>query len=175
MGSAVSKNAHSSKHADKRNSNKTRNRPKNSPRGPKNSPHGPKNSPRANNNSTKKYGDKKTRSNVEGYEGEFYGIIHDKKTGKKIVVDDEFDEEDDYPYIQKKLKSHCAKYCEDNFTKEENKELDDPDSEYEFICGFGGDEQDGIINFFVDKKIPLPPNMEIEFDDKTYIMSFKFR
>lgn len=160
-------------------------KPKNSPPKSKkapssNSKHSPNKSPNRtrkapHNNSTTKYGDEKTRSNIKGYEGEFYGIIHNKETNKKIDVDEEFDEQDDYSYIEEELKSHCKKYCEDNFTKEENKELNRADSEYEFICGFGGDEQDGIINFFVQKKIPLPPDMEIKFDDNTYIMSFKFR
>jgi hypothetical protein len=129
-----------------------------------------------NNNISKKlYGDKKLQSKkVEGYEGEFYGIISEKNTGHAIT-EDTFEPEDDYYTINEKLKSHCEEYRKANFTEEENKELDDSQSIYEFRCGFGGDDQNGVINFFVPKQIPLPSKMKFMINNIAYIMRFKFR
>ena len=124
--------------------------------------------------SNKLYGDKKTHSKkVEGYEGEFYGIISEKNTGHQITEND-FDTEE-YDIINEKLNLHCEEYRKANFTEEENKELDDSQSIYEFRCGFGGDDQNGVINFFVSKQIPLPSKMKFTINNITYIMRFKFR
>jgi hypothetical protein len=48
------------------------------------------------------------------------------------------------------------------------------EDEYHWQCGFGGDESDGLIDFFCKQKVKLPPPMIFEVYGKKYEMTWKY-
>jgi len=133
---------------------------------------------RGGNGSPVLYGDKMTMGKSVGYNGEFYGKIVVKETGESVDQDDfEYDENgelsNDWDFIYDTMDGHFDKYLLDTFTQAELRTINE-NSDYMFYHGFGGDEGDGIFNFFSPKKIPLPPPMEFTAPGtgETYVMSF---
>jgi len=45
---------------------------------------------------------------------------------------------------------------------------------YHWQCGFGGDEMDGMLDFWLPTKIKCPPDMKFAILGKNYVMSFSY-
>jgi hypothetical protein len=54
------------------------------------------------------------------------------------------------------------------------KHIGNVDQPYSWQCGFGGDEMDGCLDFWLPTKIACPPDMQFEINGKMYIMKFKY-
>lgn len=45
---------------------------------------------------------------------------------------------------------------------------------YHWQCGFGGDEMDGLLDFWLPTQIKCPPDMKFTILNKNYVMSFSY-
>lgn len=128
------------------------------------------------------YGHKHTsKSGITGYIGLFWGSVRNedgsvlkstKKYGEEIVESDSatdyfFDIEDNgneaWDIINEKLQRHMRTHIgKVDF------------HEYHWQCGFGGDEMDGLLDFWLPTQIGCPPDMQFEILGRKYVMSFNY-
>jgi hypothetical protein len=54
------------------------------------------------------------------------------------------------------------------------KHMPKQEDKYHWQCGFGGDESDGLIDFFCKQKVKLPPPMIFEVYGKKYEMTWTY-
>jgi hypothetical protein len=128
------------------------------------------------------YGHKhKSNSGITGYIGLFWGSVCNedgtnlkstKKYGEEIVESDSaadyfFDIEDGgneaWDIINDKLHRHLRKHIG---------EVDH--IKYHWQCGFGGDEMDGLLDFWLPTQIECPPDMEFKILGRKYVMYFSY-
>ena len=106
-----------------------------------------------------------------GYSGLFVGRVYDSRN---ILIPDA----DTYFWnldqsvgklgddsIDKDLHSHLAKKWHP---------LESVSSKYGYQAGFGGDEGSGLIDFFLKKQMPCPPDMKFKVHNKNYVMKFRY-
>ncbi len=108
-----------------------------------------------------------------GYGGLFWGSVYDSDGNAISNAQDYFLElgkahnrYHDYEYwdvIVDFIDEHCLKYvnpyCGDK---------------HHYQSGFGGDEADGVIDFWVEEQLPEMPKMPFEIAGKSYIMKWYY-
>ena len=124
------------------------------------------------------YGQKlKSKSGITGYTGLFWGSVRNADgsavKGTRIYNGEEFPTdsaeeyffniEDAWEIINDKLYRHLHTHIGD---VEHDK--------YHWQCGFGGDEMDGLLDFWLPRQIACPPDMTFEVLGKKYVMSFSY-
>jgi hypothetical protein len=111
-------------------------------------------------------------SSPAGYGGLFWGRVYDSE-GKRIrMAEDYFWElgkvdhpEDDFKYwydIDELIHQHCLKY------------IHPYRGDLHYQSGFGGDECDGLIDFWVKEPIPEMPDMPFEIAGKKYTIKWEY-
>lgn len=108
-----------------------------------------------------------------GYGGLFWGRVYDSDGKRMRMASDYFwnlgqenNPEHDFQYwedIDQLIGEYCAKYihpyCGDR---------------HHYQYGFGGDESDGLIDFWVKDPIPEIPDMPFEIAGKKYVIKWEF-
>ena len=108
-----------------------------------------------------------------GYGGLFWGSVYGPD-GKKIkMANDYFWElgkvdhpEDDFKYwydIDELISQHCTQYIGP---------YRGPDHHYQ--SGFGGDESDGLIDFWTENPVPEMPDMPFTIAGKNYVLKWRY-
>jgi len=123
----------------------------------------------------------KARISPKGYSGMFWGSVRNEDgslvkgtrmyNGEPFETDSAeqffFDIEDNgreaWDIINDKLHRHLQKHIG---------EVDR--DKYHWQCGFGGDEMDGLLDFWLPTQIECPPDMKFEILGKKYVMSFHY-
>jgi len=115
-------------------------------------------------------GDKVPLKTPAGYGGLFWGRVYGPD-GKKITIAQDYfmelgKDEDEFKYwyeIDALIHQHCMKYIHpyrgDN---------------HHYQSGFGGDESDGLIDFWTEKPIPEMPDMPFEIAGKAYVLKWDY-
>ena len=108
-----------------------------------------------------------------GYGGLFWGSVYFKESGEHIKMAEyyftdvaESNGNDSYEYwetIDDYIGKHCKKYIK--YT---------PHKSYHYQHGFGGDESDGLIDFWLPEPVKEMPDMEFEIDRVKYIMKWQY-
>jgi hypothetical protein len=107
-----------------------------------------------------------------GYGGLFWGRVYDSDGNRIRRASDYFWElgqdnmEDEFRYwyvIDELIHQHCLKYIH-------------PYRGYahHYQSGFGGDESDGLIDFWVKEPIPEMPDMPFEIEGEKYILKWEY-
>jgi hypothetical protein len=115
------------------------------------------------------YGHKhKSNSGITGYLGMFWGSVRNEdRTALEDAADYFFDIVDNgrdaWDIINDKLHRHLRKHIGEV----------DP-IKYHWQCGFGGDEMDGLLDFWLPTQITCPPDMKFAILDRKYVMSFSY-
>jgi hypothetical protein len=118
-------------------------------------------------------GDKVPLHTPAGYGGLFWGSVYGPD-GKRIRnaqdyfwdlgKDDHPDDDFQYWYdIDQLINEHCIKYI--GPYRGEN---------HHYQSGFGGDESDGLIDFWTEKPIPEMPDMPFEIAGKKYVLKWDY-
>jgi hypothetical protein len=112
-------------------------------------------------------------SSPAGYGGLFWGRVYDSDGNLIRLASDYFwdlgqanNPEYDFQYwedIDKLIGEHCEKYIYP---------YRGDDHHYQY--GFGGDESDGLIDFWVKDPIPEMPDMPFEIAGKKYVMKWDY-
>jgi hypothetical protein len=115
------------------------------------------------------YGQKiKSTSGTTGYGGLFWGSVRNEDGSDIEYASDFFFNVDDnghdaWDIINDKLYFHLRKH------------IGQVDLiNYHWQSGFGGDEMDGLLDFWLPTQIECPPDMQFKILGKNYIMSFKY-
>lgn len=122
---------------------------------------------------TNMYGEQVHHSTPPGYGGLFWGRVHNKD-GKRIRLAEDYfydlakknGEETEFVYwehIDSEIGKHCQKYI-DPFYK----------SSHHYQYGFGGDESDGLIDFWLPEPIPEMPPMTFEICGEKYTIEWEY-
>ena len=104
-----------------------------------------------------------------GYSGLFVGRVYDSMNNLIPDADTYFWNLDQSvgklgdDSIDTALRAHLAKKWHP---------LESVSSKYSYQSGFGGDEGNGLIDFFLKKQMPCPPDMKFKVHDKNYTMKF---
>jgi hypothetical protein len=111
---------------------------------------------------------------VTGYTGIFYGTIT-YADGKPLILDDETQLVSDYFRSKdpeffdneffEKISDQLYSYYADTFKCEKP---------YTYQIEFSGDAADGIIDFYMPKKMKRPKPMKFTFLDKEYMISWNY-
>ena len=108
-----------------------------------------------------------------GYYGLFVGRVYDSSNNLIHDADTYFWNLDksseniiDLDSIGKDLRLHLDKKWH---------HIETVSSKYYYQAGFGGDEGDGSIDFFLEKKIVCPPDMKFKVYNKNYTMKFIYK
>jgi hypothetical protein len=119
-------------------------------------------------------GDKVPLHTPAGYGGLFWGSVYGSDGNKIKRAENYFRElgevdhpEDDYTYwydIDELISEHCIKYIGPYRG----------DIHHNYQSGFGGDECDGLIDFWTEKPLPDMPNMPFEIAGKRYILKWEY-
>jgi hypothetical protein len=110
----------------------------------------------------------KARISPKGYYGMFWGTVSNEDGFTVEYASDYFLRIEDkgkeaWDIINDKLHRHLQTHIgEVDFHK------------YHWQCGFGGDEMDGLLDFWLPTRIKCPPDMEFKILDKKYVMSFDY-
>lgn len=116
-----------------------------------------------------------TRSG-KGYGGLLHGSIKEKKTGRERTEDDfsyGFDgTRNEYDIINDKLAAHFTAHLNAEPGNYDRKSLNKEG--FNWQSGFGGDEGNGEIDFFLPKKIKMLSPMSFRINNVDYIMTFSF-
>jgi len=104
----------------------------------------------------------------EGYSGLFWGSVYDSNNNPILEPQEHFYELDNCGYkhwdtICEEISKHCLKYIEPYCGTHSH-----------YQCGFGGDESDGLIDFWTEKPIPEMPDMLFEIDGDKYVMKWHY-
>lgn len=117
------------------------------------------------------YGEKVPLNTPSGYGGLFWGSVYDAKGkrinlasdyfwDRKLPLDDQFDA---WEHISECIDAHCSKYvapyCDDR---------------HSYQSGFGGDESDGLIDFWAKDPIPEMPDMPFEVAGEKYTIRWDY-
>jgi len=122
---------------------------------------------------TRRDGTKTTLNTPPGYGGLFWGRVYDKD-GQRIHLAEEYfyelaktnKERSDFTYweiIDAEIGKHCDKYI-GPFYK----------SSHHYQYGFGGDESDGIIDFWLPEQVPEMPPMVFEIRGEKYTIEWEY-
>jgi hypothetical protein len=119
------------------------------------------------------YGDQVPLNKPAGYGGLFWGRVYDENEKKIWPASDYFwdlaksdGHELEYEYwelIDSLIGEHCKKYVAP---------YSDDDHHYQY--GFGGDECDGLIDFWVKDPIPKMPDMPFEVAGEKYVLKWEY-
>ena len=115
-------------------------------------------------------------SKPDGYVGLFLGTIFDEDGSKfrclreyagQLVQSDSFnlyvlDIEGAWDKINDKLQDHMTKH------------IGPVAMPYGWQCGFGGDEMDGLLDYWLPTKLACPPEMKFTISGMKYIMKFSY-
>lgn len=110
-----------------------------------------------------------------GYSGLLWGTVH-HRNGRKIKNAQDYfmklaetnGEEDEFAYwniIGDLLSNYCREHI---------RPLKGDNPSYGYQCGFGGDESDGLIDFWLPVKVPKLPNLKFVIKDKMYTLRWDF-
>jgi hypothetical protein len=112
-------------------------------------------------------------SSPAGYGGLFWGRVYDSDGNRIRLASDYFWDlgkvdhpDNDFKYwedIDELIGEYCMKYI-------------DPYSSHDhhYQYGFGGDESDGLIDFWVKDPIPEMPDMQFEIAGKMYVIKWDY-
>jgi hypothetical protein len=109
-----------------------------------------------------------------GYTGLFWGTVYTAKGKKLESAEDYFmrlaekndlDEFDYSDLISEKIREYCNEHVES---------LAGDNRSYGCQCGFGGDESDGLIDFWLPTKVPDLPDMNFVILEKEYTLKWKY-
>ena len=111
------------------------------------------------------YGEKLTsKSGTTGYSGIFWGSVRNEDGSQLQYAQDVFFEIDGaWEIINDKLQRHLQKHI--GVVDRKN---------YHWQCGFGGDEMDGMLDFWLPTPLDCPPDMKFTILNKKYVMSFSY-
>lgn len=122
---------------------------------------------------TNMYGEKVPLNTPAGYGGLFWGRVFHGNGRRINLAQDYFmklakknGEEDEFIYwelIDAEIGKHCEKYI-DPFYK----------SSHHYQYGFGGDESDGLIDFWLPEQIPEMPPLRFKIRGKKYILRWEY-
>jgi hypothetical protein len=112
-------------------------------------------------------------SSPDGYGGLFWGCVYDSD-GKQIRMAQDYfwnlgkddHPEDDFKYwydIDELIHQHCLKYIHPY-----------RGDRHHYQSGFGGDESDGLIDFWVKEQVPEMPDMPFEIAGKQYVLKWEY-
>ena len=118
-------------------------------------------------------GDKVPVSTPAGYGGLFWGRVYGSD-GTRIRNAEEYfwdlgkvdHPDDDFKYwyeIDARINEHCTKYIAPYC-----------DAHHHYQSGFGGDESDGLIDFWTEKPIPVMPTMRFEIAGQAYFLKWEY-
>jgi hypothetical protein len=115
------------------------------------------------------YGQKiKTNSGITGYGGLFWGSVSNEDGSNIEYASDFFFKVEEngkeaWDIINDKLHLHLHKH------------IGKVDRlKYHWQCGFGGDEMDGLLDFWLPTQIECPPDMKFKILGEKYVMSFNY-
>jgi hypothetical protein len=117
------------------------------------------------------YGEKVPLNKPSGYGGLFWGSVYDAK-GKHIeMASDYFWDREDlntedlnaWEEISNFIDDHCSKYIKPYC-----------DDRHHYQSGFGGDECDGLIDFWTKDPIPDMPDMPFEIAGEKYTIRWDY-
>lgn len=120
------------------------------------------------------YGEKIPVNTPAGYAGLFWGTVY-TSNGKKLESAEEYfmtleekqeDDELDYCDI---ISDKIAEYCMRQLGP-----LCGNDPDYHYQSGFGGDEADGLIDFWLPVKAPELPDMKFVIENKEYTLKWEY-
>lgn len=106
-----------------------------------------------------------------GYVGLFWGrVFH--ANGRRIKMAEDYfyelakknNEDSEFTYwelIDAEIGKHCQKYLKS-------------DDKYHYQYGFGGDESDGIIDFWLPEQVQEMPPLRFKIRGKTYILRWEY-
>lgn len=113
---------------------------------------------------------------LAGYSGLFRGQVHSSLTGKLVSLAEDYfwmlgkiDYPDDefkyWYYISDLINEHCIKYIRPYCGNGEN---------YYYQSGFGGDESNGLIDFWTQSPVPEMPDMHFKIAETLYMIKWKY-
>jgi len=110
----------------------------------------------------------KSQITPKAYSGMFWGSVSNEDGSTLKYASDYFFEVVDngkeaWDIINDKLDRHLQTHIGDVDSKK-----------YRWQSGFGGDEMDGLLEFWLPTRIECPPDMKFEILGKTYVMSFHY-
>lgn len=115
-------------------------------------------------------------SNPEGYYGLFWGRVYDQN-GKciypasdyfmKLAEEKKIDTFHYWDTIYELIDAYCKKHITPLVE-------DDDDDKYHYQSGFGGDECDGLIDFWLPKQVPDLPDMPFTIDGTSYVLKWVY-
>jgi hypothetical protein len=118
------------------------------------------------------YGEQVLLKKPAGYGGLFWGSVYFKDSGEHIKMAEfyftdlaENNDNDTYDYWEKIddcIGKHCKKY------------LPSKGEHHHYQYGFGGDEGDGLIDFWLPKPVKEMPDMEFEIEGIKYVMKWDY-
>lgn len=110
-----------------------------------------------------------------GYAGLFLGRLYDSdgyrvRCGSNYLMDlaEENGEEDGFAYwdvVSALIDKQCETYL---------KPLMNGDESYAYQSGFGGDESDGLIDFWLPTQVPELPNIPFEVGGKKFELRWEY-
>ena len=105
-----------------------------------------------------------------GYSGEFRGRVYDEDDN---LLDDAHEyfwklenESEEYEDYMEKITDLMYEHLNNNWYKQPKK------SKFFFLAGFGGKYFDGLIEFYLEEKVSLPPSMSFSLYGKNYTLKF---
>lgn len=121
------------------------------------------------------YGEKVPLNKPAGYAGLFWGTVFDENGGKIDVASDYFrelasdlGEDDDFCYweiIDHAIEQYCKKHL---------RPISDKSERHHYQYGFGGDNCDGLIDFWLPESVPEMPDLEFTIDNKKYTIRWEY-
>lgn len=122
---------------------------------------------------TNKHGETVVLNTPEGYSGLFWGRVYDADGNRIKIAHDYFWHlgqvdypDDDFKYwgiIDSRIAEHCDTYI-----------LPYCGKRHHYQSGFGGDESDGLVDFWTEKPIPEMPDMPFEISGNQYVMKWEY-
>jgi len=130
----------------------------------------------------KMYGQKKTtKTGVTGYSGIFWGSVRNEDgslvTGTRMYNGEPFDTDsaEEFFFEMYDNDKEAWDIISDKLDRHLQTHIGDVDlDKYHWQCGFGGDEMDGCLEFWLPTRIERPPVMKFEILGKKYVMSFYY-
>jgi hypothetical protein len=122
---------------------------------------------------TTMYGDQVPLKTPAGYGGLFWGHVYDSD-GKQLCMASEYfldlgktdHPEDDFKYwydIDELIHRHCMKYVHPY-----------RGDTHHYQSGFGGDDCDGLIDFWLTEQVPEMPDMPFEIAGTQYVLKWTY-
>lgn len=122
---------------------------------------------------TNVYGRQVPLNMPSGYAGLFWGRVY-RENGEKISLGSEYfyrlaktnGEENEFIYwdiIYAEIGKHCKQYVDPYFNEG-----------YHYQYGFGGDESDGVIDFWLPEQIPEMPPLHFTINNEKYVLQWEY-